>query len=210
MNAALAFRDGDALHAVNPRLPAHRTESALALDLEYRFFHTAKRAVGLRYHLDAPPPSFGKSSVHAKEIRGKYRGFITTGATSDLDDGGPVVERIMWNKRRFYLLEQRLDGCFETCRFGFCFLRHLGVIRFGELAGFRELLLESLQLVPHFDQRVEMPQLPAQRGHTLLVPYRLRIGEFSLYLRGTLNGVPEPVAETQLSVLGAAAGLPYF
>jgi hypothetical protein len=53
--------------------------------------------------------------------------------------------------------------------------------------------------------------LPAQRGHALLVPNSLRIGELSLYLRGTLNSIPEPVAETQLSVLGAAAaGLPYF
>ena len=56
-----------------------------------------------------------------------------------------------------------------------------------------------------------MSVLPAQRSHALLVPYSLRIGELSLYLRGTLNGVPEPVAETQVSVLGAAAAdLPYF
>ena len=55
-----------------------------------------------------------------------------------------------------------------------------------------------------------MSKLSAQRRHALLVPYSLRIGELSLYLRGTLDGVSEPVAETQLSVLGAAAGLPYF
>ena len=56
-----------------------------------------------------------------------------------------------------------------------------------------------------------MPEFSAEGTHALLVPYILRIGELSLYLRGTLNGVSEPVAETQLSVLGAAAaGLPYF
>jgi len=56
-----------------------------------------------------------------------------------------------------------------------------------------------------------MVVLSAQRGHELLVSYGLRIGELSLYLSGTLNSVPEPVAETQVSVLGAAAaGLPYF
>ena len=55
-----------------------------------------------------------------------------------------------------------------------------------------------------------MSMLPAQRCHALLVPYSLLIGELSLYLRGPLNRVPEPVAETQVSVLGAAAGLPYF
>jgi hypothetical protein len=55
-----------------------------------------------------------------------------------------------------------------------------------------------------------MSELSAQRRHALLVLYSLRTGELSLYLRGTLDGVSEPVAETQLSVLGAAAGLPYF
>ena len=55
-----------------------------------------------------------------------------------------------------------------------------------------------------------MPVLAAQRSHALLVPYGLRIGELSLYLRGTLDGVSEPVAETQLSLLEPAACLPYF
>lgn len=55
-----------------------------------------------------------------------------------------------------------------------------------------------------------MSMLSAQCSHTLLVPYRLRIGELSPYLRGTLDGVSEPVAETQLSLLEPAACLPYF
>jgi hypothetical protein len=54
-------------------------------------------------------------------------------------------------------------------------------------------------------------ELPPQCSHALPVSYVLRIGELSLYLRGPLYSVPEPVAETQVSVLGAAAaGLPYF
>jgi hypothetical protein len=60
------------------------------------------------------------------------------------------------------------------------------------------------------NQRLEVPELPTQPSHELLVSYVLRIGELSLYLRGPLDGGPEPVTETQLSVLGAAAGLPYF
>jgi len=56
-----------------------------------------------------------------------------------------------------------------------------------------------------------VPEFSAERTHALLVPYILRIGELSLYLRGPLDGVSEPVAEAQLSVAGAAAaGLPYF
>jgi hypothetical protein len=61
------------------------------------------------------------------------------------------------------------------------------------------------------DQWLEVSEFTAEPRHALLVPDVLRIGELSLYLRGPLDGVPEPVAETQVSVLGAAAaGLPYF
>ncbi len=52
--------------------------------------------------------------------------------------------------------------------------------------------------------------LPTKCSHTLLIADGLRIGELALYLSGTRERVREPVAETQLSVLGAAAGLPYF
>jgi len=55
-----------------------------------------------------------------------------------------------------------------------------------------------------------MPVLAAQRCHALLVPYRLWIGELSLYLSGTLDGVPEPVSEAQVSELEPAVCLPYF
>jgi hypothetical protein len=55
-----------------------------------------------------------------------------------------------------------------------------------------------------------MSVLAAQRGHALLVPDRLRVGELLLYLSGTLERVGEPVAETQLSVLRAEPCLPYF
>lgn len=55
-----------------------------------------------------------------------------------------------------------------------------------------------------------MPVLTTQRRHALLVANGLRIRELPLYLRGTLDGVSEPVAETQLSELEPAACLPYF
>jgi len=55
-----------------------------------------------------------------------------------------------------------------------------------------------------------MPVLAAQRRHALLVPYSLWIGELSLNLRGTLDGVSEPLAQTQVSELEPAACLPYF
>ena len=134
---------------------------------------------------------------------------IRLGAYGFIDKAEPV-ERIVREKGRFNAVEQRADRLLEARCFGLCFRCHLGVIRVGQLSRFGELLLESLELVPHLDQRLEVVVLPAQRGHALLVPNSLRIGELSLYLRGTLNSVPEPVAETQLSVLGAAAGLPYF
>src|SRR3954471_19865632 len=191
-------------------LPAHDAVSALALHLEYGFLDAAERTVRLRYHLNTPTPPFGESGVHAEEVGGEDCGFVAAGATPDRGDGGFVVERVVWDEGGLDALEQRVDRRFQLRRFGFGFLRHLGVRRIDELAGFRELVLDLLEFVPHLDQRLEMPQLPAQRCHALLVPYGLRIGELSLYLRGTLDGVPEPVSETQLSELEPAVCLPYF
>ena len=210
MNAALTFRYGHSLHAVDARLPAHRAVRALAFDLEDCFLHPTQRSVGLRDDFDSPATSFGEARVHAVQIGGEDRCLVAAGAASDLDNGGPIVQRIVRNECGLYLLDQRLDGHLESDRFGLCFLRHLGVIRVDELAGFRELVLVLLESVPHFDQGLQMPVLAAQRGHALLVPYALRIGELSLYLRGPLDGVPEPVAETQVSELEPATCLPYF
>ena len=55
-----------------------------------------------------------------------------------------------------------------------------------------------------------MSVLPTQRGHALLVAHVLRIGKLALYLSGALESVRKPIAETQLSVLGAGACLLYF
>jgi len=55
-----------------------------------------------------------------------------------------------------------------------------------------------------------MPVLPPQRRHALLVAHGFRIGKLSLYFTGTLERVRKSIAETQLSVLGAGACLPYF
>src|SRR5256885_2031352 len=108
------------------------------------------------------------------------------------------------------LLEQRVNGFLEANGFGLRLLRHLGVFRVDELAGFRELVLVSLESVSHFDQRLEMPVLAAQRRHAGLVLYGFRIRELSLYLGETLDGVSHPVAQTQLSELEPAVCLPYF
>ncbi len=116
----------------------------------------------------------------------------------------------MWEEGGLDLLDQRVDGSLETRCLGPRFLRHFRVGRVGELAGFRELLVVSLQLGAHFDQRFQVPVLAPKRCHSLLVSHALLIGELALYFRGTLDGVLEPVAEAQVSVLGVAAGLPYF
>jgi hypothetical protein len=117
----------------------------------------------------------------------------------------------MWYEGRLDFDEKVVDGFLETAFFGLRFLRHVGVVGTSELAGFRELLLVSIEPGPHLHQWLEVAELPPQRSHSLPVSYVLRIGELSLYLRGPLDRVPEPVAETQVSVLGAAAaGLPYF
>jgi hypothetical protein len=194
VNAALTLGDGNSLHAMNSGFPAHGPERALSLDLENRFLHTAKGSVGLGDDLDAPAPAFGKPCVHAVKVGGKNRGLVSAGTAPDLDDRGAVVERIVRNQRRLDLGEKLLDGRFQARLLSLRLGGHVGVVRTQKLAGFRELLLVSRELVAHLDESAQLSMLSAQCSHALLVAHRLRIGELSLYLSGAREGIREPVA----------------
>src|SRR5438876_3882577 len=141
MYAALVLGDGNTLHAMHSRLPAHGAVCAVTLHFEYRFLHSAERSIGLRYYFDTPAAALGEARIHSKKIGGKDRGFVAAGTASYLDDCRPVVEWIVRNERGLYLFVQSGNGFLQTRCFGFCFLRHLGVIRIGQLAGLSELLL---------------------------------------------------------------------
>src|SRR5688500_5956336 len=151
MNASLTFRHRYALHAMHARLPAHRSERAVAFHLEDGFLHSAKRAVRLRDHFNPPAPALGEARIHAVQVGGEYRCLVTAGAPAYFYNCGAVVEWIVWDESGLDLGQHFFERGLEPSFFRGCLGRHLGVVRTQKLAGFRELLLNSLDLRAHLD-----------------------------------------------------------
>src|SRR2546425_4024876 len=94
MDAALLFRDGDALHAVHSRFVAQRPVRFGSTRGEDRFFQTAERPLGEGEDVDLPAATLAEARVHAKQIGGKQRRLVAAGAGSDLDNGIAIVEGV--------------------------------------------------------------------------------------------------------------------
>jgi hypothetical protein len=122
--------------------------------------------------------------IHAEEVGSEDCRFVTASACADFDNRRAVVERVVRNERR---LDERLElrnSVFDAGDFGARFVGHFRVINRNELACLRELVLESLELSGHFDERAKVAVLATQRGHALGVLYGLRIGKLALDLGG--------------------------
>src|SRR5689334_5398470 len=115
MNAALAFGDGNALHAMHAGLPAHNAKGAVAFDLEDRLLQPAEGALGIGYRLDAPSAALSEALIHAREVRREDGGLIAACPCADFDDCRPVIERVVRNQRRLDALFELGDRRFEAC-----------------------------------------------------------------------------------------------
>ena len=104
VNASLTLGDGNTLHAVHARFPAHCSVGAFTLDLEDCLLDSAERSVGLRDDLDAPAAALGEARVHPVKVGGENRGFVAAGASADFHDCRTIIERIVRNQRRLYAL----------------------------------------------------------------------------------------------------------
>jgi hypothetical protein len=153
MDAALALRPGDALHAMHPGLPTHRAVGAVSGDLKYYFSDSTQRAVGVRHRLDAPALPLAEAGVHAIEVRGEQRRFVAARAGPDLDDGVAVVERIARQERAQQRVLKLADLTFEPRDLGPHFGGELRVINGNELARLRELVLGFTELGRKLDDR---------------------------------------------------------
>src|SRR2546430_12237108 len=77
MDAALLFRDGNALHAVDTRFIAQRAVGFGSARREDRFFQTAERALGEGEDVDLPAAPLAEACVHAEQVGREQRSFVT-------------------------------------------------------------------------------------------------------------------------------------
>src|SRR5688500_3863955 len=134
---------------------AHHAERAVSDDLEDRFLHSVVRSGGVRHDLDLPPALLREARVHAKEIAGEDRGLVAAGARADLDDGGPVVERIGRHEHGLELALEVLELLLELLDLGARLRGHLRVVNGNELARLHELVRKLVDSVSELDYCAE-------------------------------------------------------
>ena len=127
MNAALCFRDGNALHAVSARFELELRIGAATDDADDRFLVAPEFAFVARNNFGLPPLALRVAEIHAENVARKERRFIAPGARADFKEDVPFVVGVLRNElepERFlktFKLRLRLGSLFLSE------LAHLGV-----------------------------------------------------------------------------------
>lgn len=162
MDSSGRFGDRNALDPVHARLPTHGTKRALPHDFENDLLDTAERSVGVGHDVYAPPAvTLDEARVHAIEVCGEQGSLVASGAGTELDDGGAVVEWVVRYEQGLEIDLELRDRLLETRylvpRFG-C---KLGFVNRNELTRLRELVFVFGQSARRFDYRSQPLMLPA-------------------------------------------------
>jgi hypothetical protein len=131
VDAALAFCRGHTLHAVAAGFEAQRAVDLLAFHPQDQLLVAAHLARAVAHDLGAPAALFTKAQVHAGQVAGKQRRFVTAGAGADFDKRRALVVRVAWQQRGLQFGEQAIEvacgsGDLFTCHLGhLCVCKHL-------------------------------------------------------------------------------------
>src|SRR5436190_6873834 len=160
VDASLRLRRGDALHAMHAALEAELRVDVLAVHERDALFVAAGRALALREDLDRPSLRLGEAAVHAEEVGGEERGFLTAFTAADLEDDVLLVVRIRGK-------EEKLDLLFEDAalrlQLGQLDLDELTQLGIGErLFVLFDLLLERAKARERLHERLEIASLLRQ------------------------------------------------
>lgn len=91
MNTPLRFRRRYALHAMAAGLKFQSPVNAFSANLGNNFFKPAMFAFAGAHDLYPPATRFSVTAVHAEQIAGKQRRFITTGSRTHFEEGVTFV-----------------------------------------------------------------------------------------------------------------------
>ena len=164
MDAALAFGDRHALHAVSAGFVAQPAVDAGAGDLHDDFAVAAQFGFAGRQDLGLPAALFGVAQVHAQQVAGKERTLVAAGAGADFDDGVAGVVGVAWQQQVFDAGFGFLQAGFGVSGFFVGKVAQLGVV--AHLAGGLQVgvcLLPAGIVVQHFaDFGVFVVQFPEQ------------------------------------------------
>src|SRR4051794_19591615 len=169
MDASPRFGDGNTLDAVDAALVFETAEGAAALDFENRLFDAADSDLIQVHEIDLPAAPVRIEGIHAKQLTGEERGFITAGRRSNLDNGVLLVVWVRGYEGNTQLFEQSISPRFQLVQRVAGQLSQIRVSAFRQpVARFGNVGFDPLQLahaVNGWHQLVVFPRIALQRGH---------------------------------------------
>ena len=128
MNAALAFRLRNALHAVHAALELHDGINLVALHLELDFLIAASIGGAHIHGFGLPALRVAEAQVHLVQIARENGGLVATGGSTNLDDDVFLIGGIARNEHVFDFLFKRRKLRFSGSNSFLGKLAHVGIV----------------------------------------------------------------------------------
>ncbi len=138
VDAALAFRLGNTLHAVNAALELHDREHLVALNLELDFLVAAGLGRRNVHGFDLPALMVAEALVHLVQVAREDGSLVAAGSGADLHDDVLLVGRVGGNEHELDVLFKLRKLALDAGDLFLAELLHVGVAQ--KLLGFRQVV----------------------------------------------------------------------
>ncbi len=156
MDAALGFGGGNPLNAMGTGLELEPGVDALALHPRDDLLVAALLAVAGTDHLDLPALVLGVARVHAKQVAGEQRRFVTAGSRAHLEKDVTPIIGILGHQQTLEFGLQLLELGHALLALHLGELAHVGVGVLGHLLCGGHVFLDATIAAPGVDQRLEL------------------------------------------------------
>ena len=127
MDAALAFRRGHALDAVDAGFVLQAGEHVAAGDLRHAFLDAAQAGVGVFQHLHLPAVRFRILRIHLEQLGGEQPGLVAACRRADFQDGAAGIGLVLGQQGQADFVAQGGQTVLQLIEFGLGQVLHLGV-----------------------------------------------------------------------------------
>jgi len=162
VDAALAFRRGHALDAMDAGFVFQAGKHVAAGDLRHALLDAAQAGVGVFQDLDPPALRLRVFLIHLEQLGGEQPGLVAAGSGADFQDGAAGVGLVLGQQGQADLVPQGGQAVLQLIEFGLGQVLHLGVREHRLRIGLGTL--GRAQLANALDDRGQLGQLLAGAG----------------------------------------------
>ena len=132
VHTPLLFRLRNSLHAMDAALIFQLRINSLAFDEGNHFFQPTHARLGGREHLDLPALALGKARIHAEDLGGKERGFVSPGSSANFQHDVFFVVGVLGKQQKLQLFLHAHQALLQIRQLFLRVRAHLGVVLAGD------------------------------------------------------------------------------